>query len=188
MLKKVTIFLFAASLSLSVFSCNSDNNKSNEIKQTDTTSSNSIEKNEDNSENKEKAPITAESLRAQLIGKWKIREFSVDVASFQNQDTSFVSTVSGEELEQSLGYSAIITDYKKDGTYITSYLDGSQSVATTATGSWDIIGNILLLNDNNKITRFYLSIDDDYSFIEGQIDWDGDGNFDDTYRGTLIRQ
>jgi hypothetical protein len=129
------------------------------------------------------------SLKEQLIGRWENRDMTIQVNSYQGMDTSFTTTLTGkEQWENKLGINSVITEYKANGSYITYYYDFENNPIRTTEGTWDLIGNILILKDHGKMTRYDISIKDKIAIMESTIDWDEDGNLDDNYKGSFLKQ
>lgn len=175
-MKKTTIILFAIGLVLS--SCNND-------KKIDDT----IQKNKPKKEQKDTTNTKKINLRKKLIGRWENRDMTITVNSFNGLDTSYTTTLTGkDQWEDKLGINSVITEYKKDGTYIVYYYDFENNPIRTTEGTWDLIGNMLILKEHGKLTRYDISIKDNFAIMESIIDWDEDGNIDDRYIGSFIRQ
>jgi hypothetical protein len=135
---------------------------------------------------------TAQSnLREALIGEWRNVSIHVTINTANNSDSSAVFAADESNWEEKLRMKPIRTFYKEDGSYISEYRNLSDSLFHTASGTWSVRGDSLILNQTQPSAETYRSqvmIKDALAEFTIRLDWDQDGNEDDLYFGVQRKQ
>jgi hypothetical protein len=135
---------------------------------------------------------TAQSnLRKALIGEWRNVSIHVTINTANNSDSSAVFAADESNWEEKLRMKPIRTFYKEDGSYISEYRNLSDSLFHTASGTWSVRGDSLILNQTQPSAETYRSqvmIKDALAEFTIRLDWDQDGNEDDLYFGVQRKQ
>lgn len=130
-----------------------------------------------------KMPVN-ESLSKQIIGEWRNVFLKITI-HHQNKPTTTMEADSSN-WDARLGIKPIRTHFKEDGTYYSEYINLKDSIAKRPTGTWNIKGDSLTMNqltpDKSSYT-LHLKIDNNRATFTGVIDFDGEGITNDEYYG-----
>lgn len=135
--------------------------------------------------------MAQKSLRDTLLGEWRNVSINVTINTVDNSDSSSVFSADESNWEQKLRMKPIRTFYKEDGAYISEYRNLADSVFSSSTGTWKVLADTLLLNQQQPNAETYKSkvvIKDDLGEFTIRLDWDGDGSADDIYFGVQRKQ
>ncbi|MCB0705172.1 MAG: hypothetical protein KDC34_07670 [Saprospiraceae bacterium] len=135
----------------------------------------------------EETPKVQVNLDSILIGTWENISLEVIVNSFNNTDSSFSILVPRGSWEEKLGIKPIKTTYDGNNTYQSEYRNPSDSLIRTTRGIWNIFGDTLMLIEPEATYEYKVRIRESMAEFQSILDWDGDGKFDDSYKGTQIK-
>ena len=131
-----------------------------------------------------------ESLSDRLVGEWRNTYLKVEMKSYQNRDTTVVMLADTSNWEHVLGIKPIRTFFLKNGTYHSDHYSLSDSLLFSASGSWSVKGDTLLMDEVKPAVESYRMktlIDNNQVEFSGLLDFDGDGHVDDFYLGRQQR-
>ncbi|MCV9388318.1 hypothetical protein [Reichenbachiella ulvae] len=120
-----------------------------------------------------------------LIGTWANVTLLVTMKRMKKND-SLLQANEGE-WEEVLKIKPIETTFNSDSTFASQYftLDG-QNFNTTL-GKWWIENDSLVMESENGITKYDYRIQGNRVRFRATLDWDGDGEVDDSYDGVQVR-
>lgn len=129
-----------------------------------------------------------DALEEAVVGSWKNNTIDVDMHTYNNMDTSFHIAVNESSWKIMMDMNPIYTTIKEDGTFFTEYRDTLNNVFHTNKGIWYIDGDSLFLEDENGYKFPYkIFVKDNDMEMETYVDYDGDGEKDDYYKGKYSR-
>lgn len=115
-----------------------------------------------------------------LIGSWKNISMKV---TMKLEDRDSILNVPKGKWQEILKIKPIVTQFKKNGTYISTYRSLDGQIFMTTNGSWELNGNKLKMVSEQKKYTYTVSIKEDVATFKGKVDWDEDGQVDDIYIG-----
>ena len=135
-------------------------------------------------ETSEEAPLLLDSL---IIGKWENVSLTVDVATANSSDSSYTFLVPTGQWENKLGIRPIQTSFSENNTYRSEYYNLDDSLVRVAKGIWNTFTDTLLLIEADGTYEYICRYRHPFMEFRSVLDWDGDGELDDTYMGVQQR-
>ncbi|MFN7118355.1 MAG: hypothetical protein ACK4TA_16265 [Saprospiraceae bacterium] len=129
-------------------------------------------------------PTANIDLKAVLPGTWETLAFRVNINTFQNTDSTFVMEVQPGEWETKMQTRPILTEYRSDNRYTSTYRNLSDSLLRTERGIWNVFGDTLMLVSPEATYQYEVIQKEGNLQFRSVLDWDGDGIEDDEYIGT----
>jgi len=123
-------------------------------------------------------------ISEQLIGKWHNLAIKVVI---QAEHGDSIALVPYEKWEEILKIKPIVTSFNDDSTFVSEYISLDGEVMMTATGTWFVKGDSLVMTERGRDNVYFTTLKYDTISFTGFIDWDEDGEADDLYTGTQIR-
>lgn len=123
--------------------------------------------------------------KSQIIGTWANVSLLVTMKNINKKD-SILEAKEGE-WEQVLKMKPILTTFKSDGSFISEYTDLNESLIKSDSGIWFVRHDSLILEVKGKESVYHFTIINDRIRFKANLDWDGDGEVDDTYDAVQIR-
>ena len=138
----------------------------------------------DPSANQDQEEIEVVNIQESMLGTWEVKYLKVEVESYQNEDTSFVFEIQENQWNQVYGVRPFRTFFSQDSTFRTMRrsLDG-QEIGEDR-GLWRSFGDTLMMIQPNAVFQYKVEVDAGQAQWAGVIDWDYDGQDDDTYFAT----
>ena len=130
------------------------------------------------------------TLASDLTGEWSNTYLKVEMNSYQNQDTTVIMMADTSNWESVLGIKPIRTFFLKDGTYHSDHYSLSDSLLFSASGSWRIEEDTLVMDEVDPAVASYrmkVLIENNQAEFSGLLDFDEDGHEDDFYLGRQKR-
>lgn len=130
-------------------------------------------------------------LKKELPGEWRNTYLHVTMNTFNNGDSSKVTTCDSSNWEQMLHIKPIRTFFNEDGTYRSEYYNLNDSLFLTSKGTWRVSGDTLTMSSTEPSPESYklkTTITSGVATFEGMLDFDSDGKADDHYIGKQRRQ
>lgn len=125
---------------------------------------------------------------SRLLGTWQNVSLKIKVNSKKAPQVIEVDEMNWED---KMNIKPVKTIFFEDHTYRSEYYNLNDSIIRLVEGTWEILGDSLFLDQNKPEWKSYtykVSINSDMATFEGVLDWDGDGEDDDTYIGVQKRQ
>jgi hypothetical protein len=132
-----------------------------------------------------------EMLRNDLVGEWRNVFLDVTMNTFQNGDSTRVTTCDSSNWEQMLHIKPIRTFFSKDGTYHSDYYSLNDSLLFSASGTWRVSHDTLIMDQlkpRPNVYKLQVSVADGLARFDGLLDFDEDGQKDDHYVGRQRKQ
>lgn len=124
----------------------------------------------------------AVDYREFLPGTWEKIGLTVDINSFNNQDSAFTVQVREEDWAETTQSLPTLTYFLLDNKYRQEFRALNGDTLFVSRGMWNIFGDTLHLVEPDTSYQFLLSINESRNLeMRRQIDWDGDGLDDDDY-------
>jgi hypothetical protein len=120
----------------------------------------------------------------QLIGEWRNVYLKLKLNINDAKPVSMEADSSNWEAR--LQIKPIRTHFKADGSYYSEYRNLKDSVVRTASGTWALEADTLLMSQtkpSKSMLKLHLAINKDHAIFSGVIDFNGDGKKDDDYFG-----
>jgi hypothetical protein len=137
-----------------------------------------------NSSSTSSAPAEPISDLSQLIpGAWENVSMVVTVNTYMGQDTSYSLRVPKSTWEEKMGIRPIRTTYDTSHRYVSVYKNLQDSIVNRTRGIWNTFGDTLMLIEAEATYLYRVEPHPDGWLFLSQLDWDGDGQADDTYEG-----
>lgn len=122
-------------------------------------------------------------LKEALPGTWESVSIRVDVNTAENTDSSYVFEVKEEEWAQRLGSRPIRFYFQPDNKYRQEFTALSGEVVSATRGMWNTFGDTLMLIEPNATYQYQVATGKGLAEFRTMMDWDGDGQEDDSYLG-----
>lgn len=122
-----------------------------------------------------------------LIGKWQNVSLVMTTNSVNNLDSTSVMKVDESNWEEELNIKPIITEFRADSTYTSTYRNLNDSIVGTTKGKWYVKGDSITMIEYGNPNSYYMELAGDTASFTGYLDWDGDGKSDDYYVGVQKR-
>ncbi len=117
-----------------------------------------------------------------LPGTWEKIQLTVDINSFDNQDTSFTVELREEDWARTTQSLPTRTYFMVDNKYRQEFRALSGDTLFVSRGMWNIFGDTLHLIEPDTSYQFLLDVNESRNLeLRRLIDWDGDGQEDDDY-------
>lgn len=124
-------------------------------------------------------------LKTQLLGTWETMELNVHSPSYEGQDTVVNQIIKESEWGKVYGVKPAQTVYTADRKLRRSHFYANGQLINVVNGIWKLEGDSLHIIEPN-ITFSYLAVFDNQKMtLTGLIDWDRDGERDDSYEATF---
>ncbi len=119
-----------------------------------------------------------------LIGEWENAAFKVDVASAEGGSEAYTVEVNKDEWEVKMNMLPIKTQFLPDHKYKAEYRSLGDSLLRRHRGIWKVFGDSLVIIEPDEIYQYQLKwIGSKTVHFQIMLDWDGDGQEDDDYKG-----
>ncbi len=82
-----------------------------------------------------------------------------------------------------MGIKPIVTEFKKDGNFISTYYSLEGDMINESVGSWEMVGDSLIMTQEDQASYYYVKVTGMEATFIGYLDWDGDSIKDDLYSG-----
>lgn len=129
----------------------------------------------------------AKPLSEVLPGAWESVSIRVEVNTAENTDSSYVFEVREEEWAERLGTRPIRFYFQPDNKYRQEFITLDDKPLSTARGMWNTFGDTLMLIEPNATYQYQVSTGKGLAEFRTMMDWDGDGQEDDSYLGVHRR-
>ena len=120
-------------------------------------------------------------LNELLPGTWETISIRVEVNTTENTDSSYIFEVKEEEWASRLGSRPILFYFQPDNKYRQEFVALNDEVMSTARGIWNTFGDTLMLIEPNATYQYQVAIGKGLAEFRTMLDWDGDGQEDDSY-------
>lgn len=139
----------------------------------------------DNEQNqvRQQAEIFADSVLQtanypkEIVGDWVSNSIKIDI----NADSAYHVFVAKGEWEAKLNHKPIQTTFRANNTYKIDYLNLQDSIFEKRRGVWNIFGDTLMLIEDDATYRYAIKMRRNHLQYQAKLDWDSDGEIDDTY-------
>ena len=105
----------------------------------------------------------------------------MEVNTTENTDSSYIFEVKEEEWASRLGSRPILFYFQPDNKYRQEFVALNDEVMSTARGMWNTFGDTLMLIEPNATYQYQVAIGKGLAEFRTMLDWDGDGQEDDSY-------
>ena len=133
-----------------------------------------------------------ETKSDQIIGIWDSKFMYVIQETVDGSTTSRILNVTPQDYEQVLGLQTARAYFNEDESYFRAYIGLDGNEIKSDSGKWAVTGDTITISQfdpsgNMKIIKYHLEIRGDTAIFNSLMDYDGDGEEDDTFRGTSVR-
>lgn len=128
----------------------------------------------------------------ELTGRWDSVRLYVELRTANGSDSTAVTDADPSNYEEVVGLRTATAYFESDGTYREEYIALDGSVAYETSGYWLTKGDTIVVAQyepllNQAVYRYHYTLDGDEAHFESVMDYDGDGEEDDIFRGTSVR-
>lgn len=126
-----------------------------------------------------------EDMTEQLLGTWEIKDLKIDIATHGGSDTSSLLDIKEEQWIQVYALQPYRTFFAADSTFRTVRRVRDGTLLGEDRGLWRTFGDTLMLIQPNATFQYKVLLSEGKAEWAGVIDWDQDGQEDDTYYATF---
>ena len=124
-------------------------------------------------------------LEKVLPGTWEAVSLYVEMPTVGGSDSSVVFEIQENQWERRYMVKPTLTYFELDKKYRQEYRGLNDSLIDQNRGIWNVFGDTLLMISPKDTNRYLLETGKGLATFRGTVDWDGDGEEDDTYRGVF---
>lgn len=126
-------------------------------------------------------PLPVQEL---LIGEWKNSSLTLVI----DNDVDSTLILNSENWVDILGIQPIVSEFRKDSSYLSTYYSPEGEEIMTSSGIWYVEGDSLFMIEREIPNAYHVRLEGNTAYFRGYIDWDQDGISDDLYEGVQERQ
>jgi hypothetical protein len=121
-------------------------------------------------------------LQTALPGTWEAVSIRVDIPTVDSTEYDSVFTVSEEYWVDKFRIQPVKTYFQADNKYRQEFRNSMDSLLNEVKGIWNVFGDTLMLIEPNASNTYLVEIGKGLVTLKATVDWDGDGQTDDTYK------
>lgn len=119
-----------------------------------------------------------------LLGTWS----NTDLRLVLKNERDSVIVLNQTNWTDVLGILPIVSEFREDSTYTSTYYSPEGEVIMTTSGIWYIRSDSLHMIEREVPNTYHYQVEGDTVTFRGWVDWDQDGEVDDLYEGRQVRQ
>ncbi len=122
-------------------------------------------------------------LLAQLPGTWEAVSIRTDIPTVDGTEADSVFEVSEEYWVEKYTLKPVVVVFQPDKKYRQEFRNDMDSLINEVRGIWNVFGDTLMMIEPNASYTYQVNIGKGIATFSASLDWDGDGEEDDTYQG-----
>jgi len=126
-------------------------------------------------------------LAGALPGTWEAVSIRVDIPTVDSTAVDSVFEVSEEYWVKKYTLRPFITVFQPDKKYRQEFRNNQDSLINEVKGIWNVFGDTLMLIEPNASYTYEVELARGLMTFSALMDWDADGQVDDTYKGVHRR-